>query len=142
MTGRVPNRSGFETQANEVYPKNRLTYGIGKRVVRDGEFNIATPPRYPRNPQILRQGLPPSEINLAEALQALGYHTGIVGKWHMGRAPELIPSARGFDYHYGFLGASTWYTPEREWPGIVNHETDIYSARYQWKKGRKGSRHL
>ncbi len=139
MTGRVQNRCGFETQANEVYPKNRFTYLMGKRVIRDGEFNIATPPRYPRTPQIRRQGLPPSEINLAEALQPLGYHTGIVGKWHMGRAPELIPANRGFDYHYGFLGASTWYTPEREWPGIVNHEQDIYSSRYQWKKGRKGS---
>ncbi len=139
MTGRVQNRCGFETQANEVYPKNRFTYAMGKKMVSKGEFNITTPPKYPRNPQILRQGLPPSEINLAEALQPLGYHTGIVGKWHMGRAPELIPASRGFDYHYGFLGASTWYTPEREWPGVVNHEQDIYSAKYQWKKGRKGS---
>ena len=47
-------------------------------------------------------GLPQSEITLAEALKAKGYATGIVGKWHLGHtAPFWPPRAHGFDYYFG-----------------------------------------
>jgi arylsulfatase A-like enzyme len=43
--------------------------------------------------------LPPTELNLAQRLKALGYVTGIVGKWHLGQPNKLdeMPLARGFD---------------------------------------------
>jgi arylsulfatase A len=44
--------------------------------------------------------LPSSEITLAERLKMLGYRTGFVGKWHLGRAAadSLAPWGQGFDY--------------------------------------------
>jgi len=37
---------------------------------------------------------------VAEQLKKQGYHTGIIGKWHL----QGEPNKRGFDYFFGFLG--------------------------------------
>ncbi len=42
--------------------------------------------------------LPSSEVTLAERLRQQGYATGLVGKWHLGSADSLTPTAQGFDY--------------------------------------------
>ena len=46
-------------------------------------------------------GLSQKEVTIAELLKEQGYATGIVGKWHLGDQPEFLPSAHGFDFHYG-----------------------------------------
>lgn len=48
-----------------------------------------------------RTGLHPNEITIAEILRDQGYATSIVGKWHLGDAPEFLPTRHGFDYWYG-----------------------------------------
>lgn len=50
------------------------------------------------------RGLPLSEVTLADRLKALGYATGIVGKWHLGKEPAYLPTRRGFEDYYGVLG--------------------------------------
>ena len=42
-------------------------------------------------------------------LKAAGYHTGAIGKWHLGSNPEYQPWRRGFDEFYGFLGGQSNY---------------------------------
>ena len=54
-------------------------------------------------------GLPLTETTLANRLKAAGYHTGIVGKWHLGGDPTRVPTARGFDEFFGFLGGAHKY---------------------------------
>lgn len=46
-------------------------------------------------------GMPAEEQTLAEGLQAAGYATAIIGKWHLGDAPATYPTRHGFDYWYG-----------------------------------------
>lgn len=55
-------------------------------------------------------GLPLSETTLADRMKALGYATGMVGKWHLGYQPELHPTRRGFQDFFGFLGGAHSYT--------------------------------
>ena len=42
-------------------------------------------------------GLSNDEQTLGTLLQLAGYHTGVVGKWHLGDAPKFLPPAHGFD---------------------------------------------
>ncbi len=43
-------------------------------------------------------------ILLPAPLKQRGYHTAIVGKWHLGLASPNRPVDRGFDHFHGFLG--------------------------------------
>jgi len=46
-------------------------------------------------------GLPDDEMTIAQVLKASGYKTMCVGKWHLGRLPEFLPTNRGFDEYFG-----------------------------------------
>ena len=48
--------------------------------------------------------LDPAVPTLADELRAAGYHTAIVGKWHLGLVSPNTPTERGFDRFHGFLG--------------------------------------
>ena len=138
MTGRIQNRYGFETQIMEFYPTNMIEYLSGKYFVKTGEFVMKAKPDFPSEWQVHKQGVPPTEINMAEALKTLGYTNGNVGKWHLGESQKHVPLKRGFDYQYGFYGASSLYTPERHWSHIINHEHESFSGQYQWNMERYG----
>ena len=61
----------------------------------------ANPPRNRRLlPPVAVSDLPHSEITLAERLQAAGYLTALVGKWHLGDAAHY-PETQGFDVNIG-----------------------------------------
>ncbi|MDR0697974.1 MAG: sulfatase [Tannerella sp.] len=47
---------------------------------------------------VVNQHLPREELTVAEVLQANGYKTGIIGKWHLGEG-EYAPETYGFDVH-------------------------------------------
>jgi arylsulfatase A-like enzyme len=43
-------------------------------------------------------------VLLPSLLREVGYHTAIVGKWHLGDQSPNTPNDRGFDEFHGFLG--------------------------------------
>jgi arylsulfatase A-like enzyme len=137
LTGRHPDRYGFQTQPMEVYPNNLPSYWVGKYLMNTGDFVVTEKPRFPPEWQIARQGLLPTEINLAEFLKMRGYSTACIGKWHLGYSKDHIPNNRGFDYQYGFYGAFSLYSERRDDPNMVNYIQDSFSAKYQWKEGRQ-----
>lgn len=56
-------------------------------------------------------GLPPAETTLATRLQAAGYRTALIGKWHLGGTEPFHPLRRGFDEFFGFLHEGHYYVP-------------------------------
>jgi arylsulfatase len=51
-----------------------------------------------------------SIATLPQLLKDSGYHTYMTGKWHMGKKPELIPRARGFERDFSLLdGAGSYW---------------------------------
>lgn len=60
------------------------------------------------------RGLPPEETTLPQLLGPAGYATGLVGKWHLGKADEDHPNARGFAEFFGFLGGLNPYLPRTD----------------------------
>ena len=46
-------------------------------------------------------GLDAGEETLATLCKKAGYATAALGKWHLGDAPEFLPTRRGFDFYWG-----------------------------------------
>lgn len=46
-------------------------------------------------------GIGDGETTLAQMLKARGYATGMAGKWHLGDAPQFLPTRHGFDEYLG-----------------------------------------
>jgi arylsulfatase A-like enzyme len=80
-------------------------------------------------------------VALPSMLKRAGYHTALVGKWHLGLERENHPLRRGFDYFWGFLGdMMDDYLTHRRWEinymrdGLVQidphgHATDLFTDR-------------
>ena len=51
-----------------------------------------------------------SVATIPELLKESGYHTYMTGKWHLGKAPDKIPRARGFERDFSLLdgGGNYW----------------------------------
>jgi arylsulfatase A-like enzyme len=49
-------------------------------------------------------------VTLPQLLKEAGYHTYMVGKWHLGKSPAQIPAARGFERDFSLLeGAGSYW---------------------------------
>ena len=83
--------------------------------------------------------LDPKTPTIANELKKAGYHTAIIGKWHLGLESPNTPRERGFDYFHGFLGdmMDSYTTHLREGNNYMRlnettinpkgHATDLFS---------------
>jgi arylsulfatase A-like enzyme len=137
LTGRYQQRYGFELQPHTRYARNRLEYLGFRYFVNTDPMSPVTGYGIPPRGAMANQGLPASEITLAELLRARGYQTSIVGKWHLGYDREFSPLNRGFDEHYGFYEAFSLFAPIGT-PGIVDTPIDDFSDKHMWRQERGG----
>ena len=83
--------------------------------------------------------LDPQAVLLPQPLKAVGYHTAIIGKWHLGLEAPSRPTDHGFDHFHGFLGdmMDDYWTHTRHGQHYMRlgeqdvrpegHATDIFS---------------
>ena len=95
MTGRYSTRFGFEFTP---------FYRIGVTIM--DWMQQANPQPLPtvidhdlasQMPDIAGRGMPADEITLAETMQAAGYQTAHIGKWHLGGEGDARAERQGFD---------------------------------------------
>ena len=121
MTGRYPTRTGFEfTPTPSGFAP--VVQMVGETIRNDlppsfydGELDNAKPPYE-------SQGLPQSEVTIAETLKERGYHTVHIGKWHLGTSAGFLPNDQGFDE--SLLMQSGKFLPD-DHPGVVNAQLEF-----------------
>ncbi|MEE4260534.1 MAG: sulfatase-like hydrolase/transferase [Bacteroidales bacterium] len=138
FTGRYPQRYGFQFQMHDRYLKNRLEYIGFKYFMNSYPWIAKWMPAVPDEDAIEKQGLPPTEISLAELLKKYGYKTGLIGKWHLGSVENNTPCAFGFDTQYGFMASHSLYAPEGT-TGIIDQKIkDDWTDQFIWAGQRNG----
>ena len=83
--------------AASVCTPSRAALLTGRLTVRSGMSSNTTRVLFPNS----KNGLPASEVTLAEQLKKAGYSTACIGKWHLGHKEQYLPTNNGFDYYYG-----------------------------------------
>jgi arylsulfatase A-like enzyme len=106
MTGRYATRFGYEfTPAHPLFMK----------MIAEQSTGLHKPVYFEKNaedyPDITTLGVPHSEVMVGEILHKQGYHTLMLGKWHLGELPEMQPQNQGFDEWLGFLAGGQKYAP-------------------------------
>ena len=67
---------------------------------------------------------------LPQLLKDAGYHTFMVGKWHLGKAPDLIPAARGFERDFSLLDGAGSYWDMTNFTGASPKSVFTEDGRY------------
>ncbi len=101
--------SNFYTHASCSPSRSMLLTGVDSHVNGIGNMDEWTAPN--------QRGVPGYEgylndrvATLPQLLKGAGYHTYMVGKWHMGKEPDKIPRARGFERDFSLLdGAGSYW---------------------------------
>ena len=67
---------------------------------------------------------------LPQLLKDAGYHTYMVGKWHLGKTPDLIPAARGFERDFTLLDGAGSYWDKTNFTAAAPLSTYTEDGRY------------
>jgi arylsulfatase A-like enzyme len=72
----------------------------------------------------------PKVPTLADELKRAGYHTALVGKWHLGLESPNTPNERGFDFFHGFLGdmMDSYTTHRRHEVNYLRRNAEVIEA--------------
>jgi len=99
----------FYTHATSSPTRSLLLTGVDTHINGMGNMDEFTAPNQMGKPGY--EGYLNDRVTtLPQLLKDTGYHTYMAGKWHMGKAPNRIPAARGFERDFSLLdGAGSYW---------------------------------
>jgi arylsulfatase A-like enzyme len=78
-------------------------------------------------------GINERTFTMGELFKKAGYATAIYGKWHLGKEPQSLPTAHGFDEFYGIPPDESWdaalYVTTIELTHSINAPNDVLLAK-------------
>ena len=69
-------------------------------------------------------------VTLPQLLKDAGYHTYMVGKWHLGKEPTQIPAARGFERDFTLLDGMGSYWDDTNFSALTPKSLYTEDGRY------------
>jgi arylsulfatase A-like enzyme len=97
-------------------------------------------------------GLPPEYPTIASLLKQSGYHTALIGKWHLGYLPTFGPVQSGFDEFFGIMSGAVDFFTHKDMRGDgdlyegkvpverIGYMTDVLTQRaVEYISGRRGT---
>ncbi len=101
--------TNFYTHASCSPTRSMLLSGVDTHLNGLGNMSEWTAPNQLGQPGY-EGNLNHNVVTLPELLKQSGYHTYMVGKWHLGKDPDKIPAARGFERDFSLLdgGGNYW----------------------------------
>lgn len=109
MTGLYQHQAGIGGMSEDPYDTTKRDRSLHDRQV----------PGY-------RGFLNRNSVTLGEVMREAGYHTYMVGKWHLGMdGMEKWPLQRGFDRFYGILAGACSYFAPQEGRGLTLDNSEL-----------------
>ena len=129
MTGRYATRFGFEfTPAPKAFMKLLSTYATPEGV--PSYYHAERERDFPDS--IADMTVPASEVMIGQLMKTRGYHTVMLGKWHLGGTPASAPEHRGFDEALAFYDGASLFLPEHD-PLAENSYQDFDPVdKFEW----------
>ena len=72
-------------------------------------------------------------VTIPQLLKEAGYHTYMVGKWHLGKSPDKIPAARGFERDFTLLDGMGSYWDMTNMTALTPNSLFTEDGRYLTK---------
>ncbi len=94
--------TNFYTHASSSPSRSMLLTGVDTHLNGLGNMNEWTAPNQ-EGKDGYEGDLNNRVVTIPQLLKEVGYHTYMVGKWHLGKSPDKIPAARGFERDFTML---------------------------------------
>jgi len=124
--------TNFYTHASCSPSRSMLLSGVDTHVNGLGNMDEWTAPN-----QTGKEGyegnLNDKVVAFPQLLKDAGYHTYMVGKWHMGKSPDKIPAARGFERDFTLLDGAGSYWDNKNFTALVPLSLYTEDGRYLTK---------